>query len=234
MKSLIKTLIKKSGYNLSKISPYEYKYSWIRDMNIKSIIDIGANEGQFAFGIMKHLPDATIFSFEPLLSPYLKLNSNSKNTKIKCYNLGIGDKNEIIEINHTKDGDFTSSILDIAEGHKRNFPNWTNTFKEKIEIITLDSFFNSNEIDENIYMKIDVQGYEDKVLLGADKSLSRIKFIQMETSYIELYKDQKLFDYFYKYLTNKGFNFCGIVDSIYDKYSGQPIYCDTLFINRNL
>lgn len=49
---------------------------WLKEMNIKTVIDIGANEGQFASIIRKLLPESTIYSFEPIPHCYEKLKKN--------------------------------------------------------------------------------------------------------------------------------------------------------------
>lgn len=51
---------------------------WLKEMDIKSVLDIGANEGQFASLIRILLPDATINSFEPIPQCYEKLKKNFK------------------------------------------------------------------------------------------------------------------------------------------------------------
>jgi FkbM family methyltransferase len=164
MKKFIQSLASKAGYDIKKKSPYAFSYEWIKQMGIKSILDVGANQGQFAIETAPHFPNTPIYSFEPIASVFELMKKNVAHLNVKPYHLGIGAANEKSVINHTVYGNATSSMLDMGDNHYNNFSEWTNTVKEDIQIITLDSFFESEKLEKNIFLKIDVQGYEDKVL----------------------------------------------------------------------
>jgi len=234
MKNLIKLIFRKFGFEISKRNLYSFDYKWLKDYNIESIIDVGANQGQFAILISKYFPKAKIYSFEPITEVYERLLKNVDGLNILPFNLGLGDKEEIKTINHWIQGDASSSILEMSNIHIRNFPHVKNSISENIAITTLNDFFSKNDIDSNIYLKIDVQGFEDRVLSGGNKILSKIKIIQVESSFVSLYNDQKLFDYIFTYLTNNNFDFVGVADVIFDKDSGIPLFCDAFYINKQL
>lgn len=232
MKNLIKKLVKLTGYEIRKLSPYGYKYEWIKEMDIKSILDVGANQGQYAVLIAKEFPNAKIYSFEPVKGIYEMLEKNTKHLNIKTFNVGLGDKKENLMINHTVYGNFTSSILEMGENHMTNFSQWTKTQKEEIAVITLDDFIEETKIENNILLKLDVQGYEDKVLIGAENAMKRTKIIQMEVTFMEMYKGEKLFEYHFEYLKKRGFKLMGFMDNIYDIKTGQPHYADAFFVRE--
>jgi FkbM family methyltransferase len=232
MKKFLQSLVLKAGYEVKKKSPYAFSYEWIKQMNIKSIIDVGANQGQFAIEIASHFPNTPIYSFEPISSVFELMKKNVTHLNVKPYHLGVGEANEKSVINHTIYGNGTSSLLEMGENHYNNFAEYTNTVKEDIEIITLDSFLEKEKLEKNIFLKIDVQGYEDKVLAGATKALQEIKVVQMETSFQEMYKDQQLFEYFHPLMLDMGFKMAGVMDVCYDKNNGMPLYCDTFYVRK--
>lgn len=233
MKEILKKIFRSLGYELKKKNPYEFSYQWIKDMNIGSIIDVGANQGQFALEIAKEFPNTPIYSFEPIASIYNEsLIKNTKHLNIKTYNVGLGDKCEKAIINHTTYGNATSSLLEMGENHKKNFPLFVNTIEEEIEIITLDSFFETAKLEDNIFLKIDVQGYEDKVLAGAMEALKKIKVVQMETTFIEMYKGEQLFDYFLPLMKSQGFELAGFSAVGFDKEDGRPTYADAIYVKK--
>lgn len=234
MKKIIKDLLHHFGFKLSKISPYEFRYDWLKNYNINTIIDVGANQGQFAIEMGEKFPKAVIHSFEPVKSVFDLLVFKTKHLSIHCHQYGVGAENTTTEINHTINGNATSSLLEFGEGHHDNFAHWTDTVKEQISIVSLDSFFKDKSLKNNIFLKIDVQGYEDKVLMGAEEFLKKVTIVQLETSFVEMYKDQKLFTYFYDFLIERGFILIGTIDNFYNKSDGKPIYCDLLFQNKNL
>jgi hypothetical protein len=58
------------------------------------------------------------------------------------------------------------------------------------ELVTLDGYFGPHDPTERFHLKLDVQGFEDRVLRGAEDTLSRVDSIEMETSFTTLYDGQ--------------------------------------------
>src|SRR5438128_3120008 len=75
-----------------KRSP-KYTLLGLRSMPIRSIVDVGANEGQFAKWIMGIFPGAKLYAFEPLPGPYEKLAAwaRSQGGSVRTFNLALGD-----------------------------------------------------------------------------------------------------------------------------------------------
>lgn len=223
--------LKYFGFQIKKYeSP---NYGWIVNNNIKTIIDIGANIGQFAniYGTAKSLKDIKIYSFEPIKHCYDSLVLNTKNLNIECYNIGFGDKKEeaIIKIyNH----DPSSSLLEMAKLHEELYPHSKGYREEKVDIDTLDNFFNNKSFDDNLLIKIDVQGFELNVINGGLNTLKRAKVILIEMSYQELYLGQALFDEIYIILRNLGFRFKGNIVQTFSPLDGSIVFSDSIFIKE--
>ena len=111
MKELLKTIIGKTGFIISRKQGFHNNYKWITEHNIKTIIDAGANTGQFAAKISKDFPNTIIHSFEPIPEVYEKLVSNTKDLKIKTYPYALGTENGETEINLNEYSP-SSSLLD--------------------------------------------------------------------------------------------------------------------------
>lgn len=58
------------------------------------------------------------------------------------------------------------------------------------KVITLDEYFESADPLERFYLKMDVQGFEDRVLRGASNTLERVVAIETEISLTPLYEEQ--------------------------------------------
>ena len=86
----------------------------------------------------------------------------------------MGEKNEFKDLNITAKSDnssFNKINLDTDWVKIRSEQNNTtiNNYVEKIEkvkVITLDEYVKSKKIEDIDFMKIDTQGYEDKILEG--------------------------------------------------------------------
>jgi FkbM family methyltransferase len=234
MKEFIKKIASKAGYHIGKKNPYLFSYEWIKEMDIKTIIDIGANTGQYANVIAKEFPNVPIHSFEPIASVYKELQKNVKHLpNVKTYNYAMGATEGKTFINHNVNGHYTSSILETGERTKSNFPTWTDeTVQEEISVITLDSFVAKENLDKNIFLKIDVQGFEDQVLIGGMHAIQDVKVIQMETAFQEMYVGEKPFEYFYSLMKSNGFELAGFFDFCYDNKNGRPLFCDTIYVKK--
>lgn len=230
----IKKIVNFFGFNITRYNKQveNAKYDWIKKYNIKTIIDIGANIGSFTIFINKIFPDATIYAFEPLKDCYEKITLNEKNIKtLKTFNLALGDKKESINIKRSSFAP-SSSILVMGETHKNAFPYTTATAIEKIEVDTVDNVLESENLENEILVKIDVQGFEKNVLLGAKNTLSNIKIIIVELSFEELYIGSVKFDEIYNMLKKFGFNYSGSWGQLNNPINGKPLQQDAIFINE--
>lgn len=204
---------------------------WFHDLNIDTVIDVGANIGQFALTIINVLPNAKVYSFEPLpdCCKLLKKKLGS-NANFTLFDVAVGDENCEKDI-YLNISSAMSSFLDIDKLTQKHFSFDMSTSRLRVKQVKLDTFFKSINLGDCILLKIDVQGFEDSVLEGASNLLSKVKIIIIETSYIALYKDQCLFDDIYNLLKNKGYSYYGSMNTIFSPQDGSPLQEDSIFIN---
>lgn len=205
---------------------------WLKEMNIKTVLDIGANEGQFALLIRKLLPQVAICSFEPIPACYAKLVKKFNNDMtFKAFNVAIGDKAETIEMN-INDFSPSSSLLEIDELHVQNFKHTVNSVRQQIPVKTLDGLRAELDLVKPYMVKIDTQGYEDKVIKGGQEVLAGAEVIFVELSYRTLYKEQVLFDDIYNDLVRLGFQYHGNSEELLSPINGAVLQSDGIFIKR--
>jgi len=205
----------------------------LNHFNIKTILDVGANTGQFAYYTMKFGYRNTIISFEPLSSAFAILKEFSKNdSKWEVVNSAIGDIDGEIEINISENSQ-SSSILDMMPDHVKSAPDSAYTGKEKVKIQKIDTVIsNYSDNPEDIFLKIDTQGFEKNVLDGAEKSLKKTKGLQLELSMVELYKGETLITEMLNIIKEKGFTIYSLEPGFYDKNTGQLLQVDGIFFRK--
>lgn len=220
------------GLNVSLVKKNELL--WLKNMDIKTVIDIGANIGQSAKLFHNILPDSFIYSFEPLDDCFLQLNSKMKNVEnFKSFKVALGDEKGLQKM-YKNDFTPSSSLLKMDDLHKNLFPFTSHETIETIEIDTLDNIVTKLDMKTNILLKIDVQGYEDKVLIGSINTLKHIKVIIIEATFKELYNGQPRFSDIYDILYKNGFVFSGIFgDELNNPNDGTPLQADCIFINKH-
>src|SRR5262249_47406759 len=161
----------------------EDKFNWLRNLNIRTILDIGANTGQFAAEIHAILPEATIYSFEPLRDCYEQLVTRMQGVpKFGAFAFALGSETSETEIRRSEFSP-SSSMLRMGELHKQAFPFSSGEELERIALKQLDDVAGSLELVDNILIKIDVQGFEDKVIGGGANTIQSAKLLIIETSF---------------------------------------------------
>jgi FkbM family methyltransferase len=229
--NLLRKILWKTGFDFHRFRPKANQMLWLKDAGIKTVLDIGANTGQFAAEIRETLPEAFIYSFEPLKDCYETLADAMKNDmKFKAFNIALGDSNEEVEMNRSSYS-ASSSILKMAQVHKDLYPHTKGESKEKISVRKLDDMkeIRGATLDKEILVKIDTQGFEDKVIRGGTAFLKDVKYMIVETGFIAFYEDQPLFADIYKLLTSQGFIYKGGIDQRYDHRNGGILREDSLF-----
>ena len=84
----------------------------------------------------------------------------------------------------------------------------------------------------SVLLKIDAQGYEDRVLAGAHNVLDRIRSIQIELSLVPLYEGQVLFDEIRRRLGSLGYELSAMFPVYVDEMTGQTLQIDGLFVRQ--
>ncbi len=204
--------------------------SWWRGLGISTVLDIGANTGQFGLSARLALPHATIHSFEPLPGPFAALQRlSARYDNWFAHNVALGSnsgRETMFENAYT----VSSSLLPMAEAHKTNFPGTGSTREVTISIERLDEVYERLQAPWEILLKLDVQGFEAEVIAGARRTLGLIKAMIVEVSYIRLYEGQPLFEDIDRLLRDEGFIFQGLFGQCHGTLSGQALQGDAIYL----
>jgi FkbM family methyltransferase len=205
---------------------------WFQKMGIKTVLDVGSYIGSFAYAIRHILPDARIYSFEPLQDNYAQLVKNlTPFGNFQAFNTAIGEHTGEMEF-HRSDFSPSSSVLEMGELHRQAFPQAAHSTALLVPIARLDDYLGKLSLTSPVFLKIDVQGYEDAVLRGAGQVLKQVDFLEIEVSYQPLYSGQVLFEGIHQLLTQAGFRFAGNLDSMLSPLDGSILQSDALFIRN--
>lgn len=192
-----------------------------------TVIDIGANRGQFAL-VAREYGCKKIISFEPLpeaASVFRELFASDP--AVSMHMVAIGECDEQKRM-HLSARDDSSSLLEIGKTQSDIFSGTHEIGTTEIEVRRLEQCLRSDEIVSPALLKLDVQGYELQALKGCNPLLDRFDAIYCECSFVELYKGQHLANDVIVYLYGLGYGFAGIFNPFYDG-NGQCIQADFLF-----
>lgn len=227
---ILRKLTRRVGIDIHRYIKQPDKLSWLQSFNIKTVIDVGANTGQFKREIREKLPDAFIYSFEPIRECFEKLKEEERTDKIfMAFNFALGESNTVSIINKSS-YTLSSSLLSMSNIHKEAFPHTKDSTPETIEVRRMDDALKDINMDREILIKIDTQGYEDRVIRGGVGTLAKAKVLIVENSFVPLYENQPLFGDIYKALTELGFTYHGALHQKLDSKSGEILFEDSLFV----
>jgi FkbM family methyltransferase len=158
------------------------------------VLDIGANEGNYAQGLINTGFKGNIISVEPTSLVYQKLQMRTQRQKRwKCLNIAMGECEGRVTINIAANSE-SSSILNMLPLHKESAPSSFYIAKEEVPMMTVDQLLVAEKISaKKLFLKIDAQGYENKILAGASRSLPNIQGVELEMSLMPLYQGETLF-----------------------------------------
>ena len=229
----VRRALRSFGYEISR-SPGRQHHAFdhtfdqlaaLRDIGFdpKVICDVGASDGRWTRSCLRIFPEARYFCIEPLAEHRESLNSmRARNSRVSHWEgcLGSGLEKAVFHA----DGDGSS----LLPGHKGN-PYGE---QRNITVETLDRLVQSGVCTQPDLIKLDVQGYELKVLYGATQSLSEAQAVIAELSFFQFQSGMPLFHELVGYLAEREFVVADLLALSLRPLDQNPAQCDALFLKR--
>lgn len=194
---------------------------------IDTIIDVGANYGQFVEKMRSVKFRGEIISFEPISFVHAAIEKKAgkdPNWRI-APRMAIGDRNGEIDINIYGDSSLSSPYTMVASSETPTV--------ERLQLRTLDDALAEYDLrDRNILLKIDVQGFEPAVLDGARETLNHVTAIMMEVSLIRMYEHEVPYIEMLGRLRDIGFHAVFFSPVINRKKLGETIQVDAFLVRK--
>ena len=237
-KKFIQKIISLSGYKLIKNSNFVKLYRTL-DQSLKILVknkepiifNVGAHNGESIKRYRNIFKNAKFHSFEPQKKNFFKLKKY-ENNKIKINNFALGAQNKILKFN-INDDDSTSSFLKPFHSEKLINKKLKLNKIENIKIETLDRYVEKHRINTIDILKIDVQGFERDVLLGAKKTLKNIvKIVELEIIFIDYYQKKSSFYELENILYPMGFELFTVSSPVLKDKDYQLKWLDAIYISK--
>ena len=204
-----------------------------RSKEIDLVLDVGANDGDFARDLRDAGYPGRIVSFEPASAAYDRLTNAAKNDpKWDTIQLAIGDTDGLLQL--------SISAIDVYSSFKqpslagRVAPGACEIRTEEVPVSRLDTFLRQfPQYDGRTYLKIDTQGFEMEVLRGAGDCLSNLIAVQAELGLVRLYEDQEDWLTVIEWMRNRRFEVATMICNSVDPAAGQAVEYDVVFTNRS-
>jgi len=232
----IQSIARKCGVELKRYRPANSDVAkmgfLLSHHKIDLVLDVGGNTGQFAEYVRTCGYKGRLVSFEPLSREYHEIEKKSKRDPLWSVapRMAIGSEDGEVVINISKSST-SSSILPILPSQVKATPNADYIGRERVLLAKLDTASAPYIRDNNrIFLKIDTQGYEDKVLEGANGILPKVLGLQIELSLIPFYENQTLFLEMINKIYSIGYELHYLFPVYVDPQSGRLLQVDGIFL----
>jgi FkbM family methyltransferase len=235
---LLKLALRPFGYVPTKYRPqFDDHLRLVRAIEAKDvrlIVDVGANRGQFARNLFKAGYNGEVVSFEPLSEAHSRLVAAAAGHARwrvfpRCA-LGATPGRKAINVSENTQ---SSSFLPVLDRHVRAFPSSRFVGTEETDVTTLDQLL-AGELRgvSPVGVKLDVQGYEHEVMKGLVTERHRVALVYAELSLTPLYEGEPKFTRFIDELADEGFRCISLVPNFVDPVSFEVLDVNALFVRN--
>ncbi len=230
LKILFQNFLQKRGRYIARYPLQHY----LTRLQIDCVLDVGANSGQTGRELRQNGFEGQICSFEPQQAVYDELKKNSANdSKWSTFPYGLGDCESQSSLNVSGMGP-SSSFLALSPNAVEALPALKYVGSELAKIQRLDQVFEDVcGKFERVFLKVDTQGYERKVVLGSTGILDRIVGMQLELSLVPQYAQESTIEEMIAWVRSLGFVPYWFVHGYNNPATLQLYQVDVIFIRQS-
>jgi len=229
----VRARLRRAGYDLCRYPPAEARRraKLLASERIDTVLDVGANAGQFAESIRLSGYGGRIVSFEPLSKAFSKLERRvARDPAWEARRVALGEADGTGEINIAANS-WSSSLLPMGQRHLDSAPDSAYVGRETVPMARLDSIWDEVVAGaERPWLKLDVQGYEMHVLAGAGERIGAVRVVQAELELVSLYEGDVPWRELVDWLTGRGFALAGLEPGFEDPQTGRMLQFDGIFV----
>lgn len=166
----------------------------LRRLRIGCVLDVGAHEGGYGQLLRDIGYAGEIVSLEPVDEPFAVLEGRARlDPRWRVHKLALGERTESLSLNVTRERNFSSFLRPAAHAVER-FPGGPQVERrEYVPVVPLAEVFDeltAHVPSSRAFLKVDTQGFDDRVLRGAGDRLEGIDGLQLELALRPLYEGQ--------------------------------------------
>jgi FkbM family methyltransferase len=200
---------------------------------VTAIFDVGANRGHFGWDMRELGFAGKIVSFEPLSEAFAQLQrASAGDPSWQAVPIGLGERDEE-QLIHVAGNSQSSSFLPMLDTHRQAAPESAYRTDERATIRRLDGMFADYcSPQDRVFLKIDTQGFERKVVEGARGILAAVPLIQLECSLVPLYDGADLIEALIGRMRDLGYDPVDLQPTFHHQGSAHLMQADILFVRR--
>lgn len=237
LKKIIQSLFHRLGYQVNKLSSIPMQYVAVenkftmpkaiervaqRNIEINTVIDVGASDGRWSESCIMHYPQAN----------YLLIEAQQAHEKgLQAFKALYANANYVIAAAGNKIGEIYFDNSGLFGGLAADVPFEGNCIV--VPVTTIDEQVKKYQLQAPYLIKLDTHGYEVPILEGARETLKKANIVIIETYNFQIAKDSLRFWEMCNYMEDLGFLPIDMVDFMHRKKDNAFWQMDTLFIRKD-
>ncbi len=214
--------------NLVDFIEMRRKLLGLTSLNIRTVLDVGANKGRAARSYRRLFPDATVYCIEPIpaLCERLQRWARTQGGAVEVLNQALSLEPSESSFYVDKRNDIWSTLLEPS-------PERVSQYDEiRVRVDTLDNLADELELVDDILIKIDAEGSDLQIIQGGEKMLRRTTAVIVESVFYPnpLGDGAPTFEDIRGELGAHGYVYRGNVRIACRR--GTPMLADVLFVKR--
>lgn len=200
----------------------------------RTVLDVGANRGQFSVAVLELMRPEVVHAFEPLPAAAARLRQlGTRYPALVVHQTAVGAAKGDAQIRVSEQTQ-SSSLLQMLPRHLDAFPESRVRATVEVKVHALDEMFVPADLRRPTLLKVDTQGFERAVILGSSTLLSAVDYVVLELSFTELYQGEMLFTEGVRLLAASGFAFARPVGALRDPRTREYLQMDALFVRGSI
>ena len=237
MKEWLRWTLRRKGWDLHRflptLSPDAQLQALLKRLHIETVLDVGANTGQYGHLLRQLGYKGHILSFEPQASAHASLSiaaAHDPRWHIAA-RTALGDAPGTATLNLAGNS-ASSSLLPMLDRHRAAAPESGYIGTEQVPVARLDDALKGHPTRNPLHLKIDTQGFERQVMAGAPETLARAASVQLEVSLVPLYEGAQPAQQVLADMAASGFTPAAIWPGFADS-QGQILQIEIIFTQNN-
>jgi FkbM family methyltransferase len=232
LKKLVKASLRKFGYKVEKIQSTQSSSNPSaltmegalqrcikRGLDVKSVIDVGASNGQWSRMCLQHMPKAE----------YLLIEAQDAHRQgLEQFRAEYSNANFVIAAAGKAEGKIYFDNSDLLGGVASETPFQKNSIV--VPVITIDAEIDKRQLQPPYLLKLDTHGFEIPILEGALETIKKANLIIIETYNYKLTNNSLKYFEMCAYLEKLGFSSIELVDFMLRQHDYSFWQMDTFFI----
>ena len=194
---------------------------------VTTVVDVGANVGQYAGALRAAGFKGRIVSFEPLSRPFAALQRASAADPLwDVERAALGAEDGVVILQISDDDVYSSVLPSTSQNHAANARTKT-IGTEQAPVRRMDDVIDPSP---GTAVKIDVQGFEDQVVAGGTSVLEQAPVVEMELTLTPLYQGQWLIRDALAAMADLGFELALTENLMLERASGRALQINGIFV----